>query len=262
MDASELAYASEATENFRWISSLLATKSNFILTSAHRVDDENHSLISDIGEYAELAHGHVSPSFVFKNLQELCRPDFPLEGYDTLKNDGAHLVKEFTGSVAKVQGYAAFRPRVHQLVVAFSGTSSFAQTLKDLQSWRTPYPLDRRDSTVHCGFWKMYQGVRSHALDALRVGFQEYGCAIQQVVLTGHSMGGAMCYFLALDLMTEIKAVDVLRGIALNITIFGSPRVGNKGLANYWQTSIDRYRSRFGEEKFREYSVKGYNDGM
>ena len=85
-------YASETEENFRWISSLIATKSRYTLTSAHLADDAVYFHISDIGEYAEIAHGSISPSFVFKNLLELCRPGFPLESYEALKKDGAHLV--------------------------------------------------------------------------------------------------------------------------------------------------------------------------
>ncbi|KAF8531997.1 alpha/beta-hydrolase [Gautieria morchelliformis] len=254
------AYASESEENFRWISFLLATKSHQILTSAHVADDALHAYISDIGEYAEVAHGSISPSFVFKNLDTLSQPGFPLEGYHGLKRDGPRLVTQFTGSVSGVQGYAAFRPHANQLVVAFSGTSSPAQTLKDIQAWRTRYPLDPKHSTVHSGFWSMYQGVRRPAYEALHTGIREHEGAIQEVVLTGHSMGSTMCYLLALDLMA-VEDVGIPRGLTLTITTFGSPRLGNESFARYWRSSIDKYRSCFGHDSFREYSVKGYNDG-
>jgi Lipase (class 3) len=264
MNASQKrAYASESEENFRWISFLLATKSNQILTSAHVADDATHAYISDIGEYAEIAHGSISPSFVFKNLDALSQPGFPLEGYHGLKRDDPRLVAQFTGSVSKVQGYAAFRPHAHQLVVAFSGTSSPAQTIRDIQAWRTRYPLDPKHSTVHSGFWTMYQGVRQCAFEALHTGFREHGSAIQEVVLTGHSMGSIMCYLLALDLMAgEDKDVGIPRGFTLTTTTFGSPRLGDQGFATYWRSSISKYRSCFGDDSFREYSVKGYNDGV
>lgn len=256
------AHASEKEENFRWIYFLLATKSDQILTSDHLADATIHLHISDIGQYAEIAHGSISPSFVFRNLEVLCRPGFPLECYEALKNDGSQFVKQFTGNVADVQGYVAFRPLVRQLVVAFSGTSTFSQTLRDIQVWQTPYPSKENRSTVHSGFWKMYQGVRPHALEAMRAGFQEYGSAVDEIVLTGHSMGCTMCYFLALDLMEEGEDTNVPRGITLNITTFGSPRLGNNGLSEYWRTSLDKYRDRFGSHSVREYSMKGYNDGM
>lgn len=255
------AYASEAEENFRWIAFLLATRSNHILTSSHLADDTIHSRISDMGEYAEMAHGSLSPSFVFRNLTDLCRTGFPLESYVALKKDGAHFVKQFTGSVAGVQGYVAFRPQMHQLVVAFSGTSSFSQTLKDMQAWRTAYPLDSKRSTVHSGFWNMYQGVQPQAIEALHAGFERHGHAVKEVALTGHSMGCTMCYLLALELMTKVEDIKFLRGLTLNVTTFGSPRLGNAGLAEYWRESINSYRGRFGDDSFREFSVKGYNDG-
>jgi Lipase (class 3) len=255
------AYASEAEENFRWIAGLLATRSKDVLTSVHLADDAIYSRISDMGEYAEIAHGSISPSFVFRDLNELCRPGFPLESYKALKNDGAHFVKQFTGSVADVQGFVAFRPHMHQLVVAFSGTSSFSQTLRDIRSWRTAYPLDSGRSTVHSGFWDMYQGLQRPAFEALRAGFQEHGSTVKEVALTGHSMGCTMCYLLALDLMAEVEGVTFPHGLKLNVTTFGSPRLGNAGLADYWRESINHYLSRFGDDSFREYSVKGYNDG-
>ena len=253
------AYDSEAEDNFRWLSSLLATKpKDYVLTDSDVVDGQHHSQISSIGQYAEMAHGSISPSFVFQHLHELCQPGYPLEEYNSLKHDNARLIKQFHGSVANVQGYAAFRPDTRQLVVAFSGTSSPAQSLKDMQTWRTAYPRDGRRSTVHAGFWRMYQGVRHHAFDALRMGFQEH--EVEEVVLTGHSMGCVLCYLLALDLMAEFGRV-IPAGVAINLTVFGSPRFGNDSLAKYWRSCLARHRSRFGGASFREYSVKGYNDG-
>ncbi|KAF8587685.1 alpha/beta-hydrolase [Ramaria rubella] len=260
----ELAYASETEENFRWLSSLLATKSKYVLTSVDLVDTMTYTHISEIGQYAEIAHGSVSPSFIFQNLDELCQPGYPLSSYDALKNDGACLVDQFIGTVAGVQGYVAFRPNTRQLVVAFSGTSSLAQTLKDIQTWKTAYPLDEKNSTVHAGFWQMYQGVRDYAIEALRMGFQRHEGSVDNVVLTGHSMGCTMCYLLALNIMVEaVDGVDSFlpRGSKVNITVFGSPRLGNEGLARYWRRSVDTYRSLFGNASFWEYSVKGYNDG-
>lgn len=258
------AYASETEENFRWVASLLATRSKRPLSAVDLVTDEEiYRFISDIGQYAELAHGLLSPDFVYQNLEDLCQPGYPLEGYDAMKRDESLFVRSFRGTVADLQGYTVFRSGTRQLVVAFSGTSSPSQTYRDLQAWMTTYPLDPKSSSAHFGFWKLYEGVRQPALDAIQLGFSRHDGEVQEIILTGHSLGCTMAYFLALDLLSENRRESDLipSGIPISLVAFGSPRLGNEGLVKHWRKRLNEYREKFGAGAFREYSIKGYKDG-
>ncbi|KIJ54480.1 hypothetical protein M422DRAFT_220729 [Sphaerobolus stellatus SS14] len=258
------AYALETEENFRWISSFLATRSKHILTEADSaVDAETYSFLSEVGQYAELAHGSISPTFVFQNIKELCQPGYPLEGYPALARDDPQLVQCFKGTVADLQGYVAFRRCTNQLVIAFSGTSSPYQALRDVQAWMTNYPRDSKRSSVHFGFWKLYEGVRAQALEALKLGVKRHS-DLKEIIFTGHSMGCTMCYLFVLDLLYNLQEDQPFlpKGLPLSLVVFGSPRLGNDGLSKHWRRCLNDYREEFGLNAFREFSIKAYNDGV
>lgn len=52
-----------------------------------------------------------------------------------------------------------------------------------------------------------------------------------KVVLTGHSLGGALAVLCALDLHRTFNNID-------HLTTFGQPRVGNGNFANYMTNQI------------------------
>jgi len=76
-------------------------------------------------------------------------------------------------------------------------------------------------------------------------------------------MGGVLSYLLVLGLLTHAEGSWVLpKGIYLQLAVFGSPRVGNAALAELYRDAVLKYRNDHGLTKFKEYSVKGYNDGV
>jgi hypothetical protein len=91
----------------------------------------------------------------------------------------------------------------------------------------------------------------------MKKGFDAYD--IHELVITGHSMGGAISYLLMLDLLSENVALPP--GLHLKLAVFGSPRPGNEKFASYWQELLKGYRAKNGEDSIKEYSVKAYNDG-
>jgi len=221
--------------------------------------------LSDIGQFAELAHGSLSPDFIWNNMDALMQTDFPLQGYDALS--GSKLLSVFHGTVSGLQGYIAYRPAPGaeqpgsgQLIVAFSGTSSIYQALRNLDLRPVSHPV-KGGGYVHSGFWKMYDGIRLQAIDEL-VHAQVLEPNIGEIVFTGHSMGGAMSYLFALDVLgrNSAETLPQERPITLTLALFGSPRVGNQALVEHWRTVVAG-RSRSGSP-VNEYSVKGYNDGV
>lgn len=105
----------------------------------------------------------------------------------------------------------------------------------------------------------MFTGARSAALSALEEGLRTKD--VKELVLTGHSMGAAMSYLLALEIMAgkEESGTAALNSIPLKIAAFGSPRIGNTALAEHWRNTVKARNER--GALVEVYSVKMYNDG-
>ena len=261
-DAQLRFYASETGENFRWVSKLVASRSPYTLTSSDLTSVELQHELSELGQFAEIAHGHLSPDFIWRNMTLLCQPDFPLHGYDALH--GSSLISIFRGLVAGLQGYIALREPTKQLIVAFSGTSAAVQALYNLDFRLKKYP-GGDGCAIHAGFWKMYNGVRSLALEALAKALREH--AVDEIVLTGHSLGAVMCYLFTLEIITgdgedRPASSRLYTHLPLKLAVFGCPRFGNLALSEHWQNMVAVYCTREGKPSVSEYSVKALNDGQ
>jgi hypothetical protein len=251
-------YALEKTENFRWVSTMLAKASDRHLTSQDLAPLDLQTQLSDIGQYAELALGKLPPpKFIWDNMDRLLQPNFPLEGYNALP--GSELVSSFKGSVGSLQGYVARKS--DKLIVAFSGTSNLIQSLNNFDVRLRPHSAGGK-CAVHAGFWRLYDGVRTVVMDELARALQQG--EVHELILTGHSLGGAACYLFALDLLQserkEIASELSSKSVTFTLSVFGCPRVGNLALVQHWRKlCADRVSQGLAT---REYSVKGYKDGQ
>ncbi|KAH7930999.1 alpha/beta-hydrolase [Leucogyrophana mollusca] len=249
-------YASERLVNFRLISKLVASRSSYVLSENDLAPAPLHLELSTLGQFAELVYSPLPIAFVFDNLPLLLSPGFPLEGYDALKE--SLFVTSFRGTVADLSAYVAYRPQSRQLVMAISGTSSLLQATYTVRARRLSHTAGE-GCEVHSGFWHLYKGLKPQALNALRESLEEH--TVDEIVITGHSMGGTMCHLFALDLLTE--ETDIIpNGTVLKLAAFGAPRCGNWALVQRWHKAIKDYRAEHGEAAIQEYAVKGYNDGM
>lgn len=255
-DAQRQMYASEATENFRLITSIFSKPAPAPLTASDVVSDDLEADLAEIGEFTELAHGSLDPKFIWDHLAALSQPSFPLDGYESLA--GSSLVSTFCGSVAGVKGFAAYRPSKKQLFVAFSGTSTPRQALMNARALLVRYP-DAEGGAVHDGFFRMYNGLRAVALAALVKGMTTLD--VQELVFTGHSLGGVMSYLFALDVLKGLgeQEAPALASVPVKVVAFGSPRVGNEALARHWRGVVDARNERGCRAEV--FSVKNYNDG-
>ena len=246
-------YALETSENFRWVSNMLATPSQRHLTSKDLAPLDLQTQLSDFGQYAELALGKLSsPEFIWKNMDRLLEPRFPLEGYNALR--GSELVSSFRGSIGNLQGVIARQS--DKLIVAFSGTSNFTQSLNNFDARLRPHNAGG-ECKVHGGFWRLYDGIRKVAMDELAKALQKGD--VLELILTGHSLGAASCYLFALDLLGERAEILSSKSVTLTLALFGCPRAANLALVQHWRKlCADRLSQGF---TIREYSVKGYNDG-
>ncbi|CAA7264420.1 unnamed protein product [Cyclocybe aegerita] len=271
-------YASEKLENFRWISKLVATYSSYILTDSNLASDNlyqelaelgkqppfhslrfhvHHNGLTDcfsVGQFAEMAYSAVPIHLLLEHYETLSQPGYPLENYDAVRD--AILIDAFRGTSADLPAYVAYRPDTSQLIVSISGTSSVKHALQDLRAIRRTHPSGK--GAVHSGFWVLYQGIKTELMIGIRKGLAEHPAT--ELILTGHSMGGSISYLLCLDLLTSD---DILRpNLKLKIAAFGAPRTGDAALVTFFRELVGSFRQRFGGDAFKEYSVKGYNDGV
>ncbi|KAF9043495.1 alpha/beta-hydrolase [Hymenopellis radicata] len=252
-DAQRHMYASERLMNFRWISRIVAKYSAYTLTDKDLASADIELELADIGQYAEIASNNVVPvSFIFNNLDKMLQPDFPLEGYEGLRE--SVWVAEYFGRVSHLHSYVAYRPQSKQLIAATSGTCSVPQAMQDL---RTLYHRPRlAPGVVHSGFWSLYKGVRDLVYAGIAQGFREHPDA-EELVITGHSMGGAVSYLLIIDAF--LGKIPIPAKCRLKLVSFGAPRVGDETFVNHWRD----LRSAFQEKhEFTELCVKAYNDGV
>ncbi|KAH0611428.1 uncharacterized protein H6S33_010693 [Morchella sextelata] len=137
-------------------------------------------------------------------------------------------------------GYIALShpPAPPRIIIAFRGTYSIANALADLainKQEYVPYPDDGHttdtcdDCLVHAGFlqsWSHTNDLISGVVAALRAQHPGY-----RLTLVGHSLGGAVAALAALDYKG--------RGWDPVVTTFGEPKVGNQGLADYFDRRFD-----------------------
>lgn len=242
----------------------LIKHSPYRLTSNDLVPIDLQREISDFGQFAELAHGSLSPDFIWNNLEQFSKQGLPLENYTALR--GSKILRAFIGDEAKLQGYVAYRPELRQLIIAFSGTCSFAQAINNFHFIGKSYPHSYNDfhqAWIHSGFWHVYQGVKNYALSELEIALNTLD--IVEVVLTGHSLGGALSCLLAMDIMqtalpTGLSNWTPPKGLHIRIITFGSPRIGNLPFVELYQKLVTDYRRQNGETSVSEIAVKAYND--
>ncbi|PPQ72981.1 hypothetical protein CVT24_000294 [Panaeolus cyanescens] len=246
-------YASEKLDNFRWISKLVATRSSYTLTDSDRAPESLHLELADLGQFAELVYSAIPVPFLLDNYDVLSQPDFPLENHIALK--GLALVDFFQGKL-KLPVCIVHRPTTKQVVVAIAGTSLPTHALHDVYAIKSTHPS--RKGAVHTGFWTLYMDIKDRALDVIRRAVSELRPS--ELVLTGHSMGGSLSYLLCMDILSDEELVKA--GIMIKIAVFGAPRTGDEALVRYFHDLVSSYRQRHGDDFFKEYAVKGYNDGV
>ncbi|KAH8814654.1 Alpha/Beta hydrolase protein [Flagelloscypha sp. PMI_526] len=262
-EAEKRMYAAESAMNFRWISQLLATHSTRVLGDDDLVDSETQAKLSDIissvGQFAALVSAPLPMELLISMAPKLTQAEFPLEGYSSVLD--LELVREYRGSAADLHCLVVYRPKTQQLVLSIAGSSTATHAAYDIAAIKHQHPSGH--GMVHFGFWKIYEGVWKQGVEAIQQGFKDHPGRVKELVITGHSMGGAIAQLFTLDIMTgRILKVAIPEDVTLTLAIFSSPRMADPQLSLYWREQVKSYRERLGEHAFTEYFVKAYNDGV
>ncbi|KAK3417851.1 hypothetical protein EUGRSUZ_H03839 [Eucalyptus grandis] len=147
------------------------------------------------------------------------------------KTKGFEVI-ELIGDVRHcLQAYVGVAKDLNAMVIAFGGTQehSIQNWVEDLY-WKQldiNYP-GMPGAVVHHGFYFAYHNttIRVGILDVVVRAKDLYGDI--NIMVTGHSMGGAMASFCGLDLVVNHEAQNV------QVLTFGQPRIGNAVFASYY----------------------------
>jgi len=149
-------------------------------------------------------------------------------------NYGSHVWKgPSTGFVYKgliydkktdTQGYYGVQSSTSQIWVVFRGTISTMNWIDDAECRLVDAEyVQCADCKVHRGFKRCHDGVSASVVSAVTALHTEY--PNYQIMVTGHSLGGALANLMSNTLATH--------GFKVLHYSFGSPRVGNKEFAEY-----------------------------
>ncbi|KZV72868.1 alpha/beta-hydrolase [Peniophora sp. CONT] len=143
---------------------------------------------------------------------------------------GNALVTEFTNLLTGVHGFVARDDEREEVVVAFRGSQQIPDMFTDanmilipLDSVVTP-ANGSDDARVHAGFGVAFGSVGDLVLDTVTEQLREHPA--YTVILTGHSMGGALAAIGGAMIKSNTTEAYV------RVFTFGQPRTGNAAFAD------------------------------
>ncbi|XP_077240534.1 putative feruloyl esterase A isoform X2 [Tasmannia lanceolata] len=148
---------------------------------------------------------------------------------------GFEMIELIVDVQSCLQAFVGVDQDLNAIIIAFRGTQehSIQNWIEDL-FWKQldlNYP-GMPDAMVHHGFYSAYHNttVRPGVLQAVERAKKLYGDI--GIMITGHSMGGAMASFCALDLTVNHGEQNV------EVITFGQPRIGNSAFATYFSEQV------------------------
>jgi predicted lipase len=127
-----------------------------------------------------------------------------------------------------VNGFIGVSKKEKTIFVVFRGSETITNWLDDFETLMTSYPLCPQ-CEVHQGFYYSSQSVKTDVItwtQELQIKYPSF-----DVIVTGHSLGGALATLTAMNLVTA--QVNNVKHFS-----FGSPRVGNAAAAAYISNNL------------------------
>jgi hypothetical protein len=140
-----------------------------------------------------------------------------------------------------LQGFTGILPSTKTIHVAFRGSSSYQNWMKDFEVKKVDYTTffsGCENCKIHYGFYTSVQNIKNQTLDSIKELKKDF--PNHEIILTGHSYGAAVSQIMALECLRE--------GIEVQVYNYGQPRIGNieyakfvnLNLKHYWRFTHDR----------------------
>ena len=154
---------------------------------------------------------------------------------DQIKWDelGLSLVKWIENKKSDTQGFVATKGK--SIYVVWRGSESKKDFQNDASIDKVPFIED--GEKVHIGFKYCWESVIGDTYDAIDTALEMLAGETTNIVVSGHSLGGAVATLYAYSIKKHYPHYNV------SSTTIGSPRVGNKTFKeNYDNSDIDTLR--------------------
>jgi hypothetical protein len=126
-----------------------------------------------------------------------------------------------------------------RLIVSFRGTQTAGDWLNNIDFVHEPYRPDPAAGNVHQGFQHVYYAIRDSLISLVTARLAN----IAEILVTGHSLGGALTTLAMPDLLSVIAATQpdapVLAPTLYNLE---SPRVGNRAYQTFFNSKTSCWR--------------------
>jgi predicted lipase len=120
-----------------------------------------------------------------------------------------------------LQGFTGYSPVLNAVIICFRGSTDITNWIVDLDSFQVNHPICK-ECEVHEGFYDAYLGVSPILKSEVSKLLAMYRGV--EVLMTGHSLGGALTSLASYDLLDSKFPVSY-------IYTYGQPRVGNQAFA-------------------------------
>ncbi|RDA91339.1 hypothetical protein CP533_0016 [Ophiocordyceps camponoti-saundersi (nom. inval.)] len=165
--------------------------------------------------YCPTLYDGFDASDVCSNSQERSCSDF----------DRTTTTREFLNNVAYgVGGFVASNPNRRHIVAAFKGSDTMFDYITDVSKQLVASELCE-GCLAHKGFYSALLLLEEKLVSSVRAELMKAGQENYRVVVTGHSLGGAIATLAGIHLRNQ--------NISCDIYTYGAPLVGNWELANH-----------------------------
>jgi hypothetical protein len=147
--------------------------------------------------------------------------------------NGLSLVKWIEDKKSDTQGFVATKGKT--IYVVWRGSESKKDFQNDASIDKVPFIEE--NEKVHIGFKSSWESVVGDTYDAIDTALENLEGETTDIVVSGHSLGGAVATLYAYSIKKHYPHYNV------KATTIGSPRVGNKTFKeNYDKSDIDTLR--------------------
>ncbi len=137
------------------------------------------------------------------------------------------LLNTFWDSRTSTYCYFAHDINKDQHVLSFEGSQDIKDWLIDLEFIKLIPYKDHPSAKVHYGFWTAYSSIRDNVINTIKYN------NVNKLVITGHSLGGALATVASLDI------AEILQGLNIEMINLGAPRVGNKDYVELYNSYLN-----------------------